>query len=256
MSQTEKNEMTPMFTRILLVDDMGNDIREQIDKKIKCEVLTYPMDFLFKRLSSKTFFKGYDIFLFDASYKDEFGVPAISILEELIEKDKTYYNKSMVFVGKDFIEYSKTYDEQAFIGRLKRLPYAIYGDSYGSKLENMISFIKNQAQKNGMVVTDKLPEGNCRPELLEKIEEFRKPISQNIKEQTALAIKLCESLRGFEPQTEVERTTIESASQLAKEIMKSQHRIIQCIEIMHMDCTRAALHIEKGKKDAQPENEK
>lgn len=240
--------------RVLLVDDNADVIKKQINSKIECTVSKAPsIDYLLEQVKklekddNSDFFDRYNAILFDATYKDEYGVPAISILEMLIKCNPKYANNSRAFIGSDYIQYSKEVSEKAFLGRVKKLPYTIYGESNGTKLDLMANFIQNQGRKNDIQIPTRLSQGSCREDLLKKLESLMPSISNSIKNQQQLSIDLKNFSKEFEPKTEIERQIVSSASDLSELFMHNQHILSQFSVILGNNRYMARKTIKKEK---------
>lgn len=243
----------PIFS-VGLVDDMGDELREQIENQVWCNVD--------RRISIKDvnnrINKGgiylhdlldYDALFFDASYEDtKEGTSAISILEKLIQSNSAFANISRVLIGEDIIKYGQAgdFETRRLIARVQKLPHIIYGGERGTKTECMIQHIKSVAEKKGIDVPTVLPSGVCRPELLDKIQPYISSVSINLNDQSRLSIDILKDLKEYEPTNESERQLIENAREISALLMHNQHLISQLYCAMNMNYYRDVMKTESS----------
>lgn len=235
---------------ILVVDDNGEGIKEQIKEQIECKVSGSTVDYLTRMINNKNegnYLDRYKAIFVDATYKDEkSGESAVEVLEELIKTKPEYAEICKVLIGTDIIEYAKADDFEAryLIDRVRRLPHIIYGGENGSKTENMIKHIQKEGIKRGFEVITRLPQGKCNKKLLEAIKPYFNRISSNLNEQKNISIELMRVLREFEPENEQERRIISSATEVANLFMYNQHSIMNAAVILNGDCYIANKNLE------------
>lgn len=240
--------------KVCIVDDNVDNLEKLIEGKIDCSITAMDIkhcDTMFY-ISRIGYFRHYDLLFFDATYRDDKdNVQAISIAEKLMVEDPSYYKDIVrVFIGKDVIDYARVDDFEArdVIGRTRELPHVIYGDGYGTKVEKMINQIQAAGRKNGIDLPIKMQEGNCRTELLKKIQPYKDSISACVKEQGKLSIGILEDLKGFEPTNEVERCLIDSMKKMSKLMSLSMHNIGQIYKDFNINCS---IEEEKAEKSVQ-----
>lgn len=189
------------------------------------------LNFMIHNYGIEYFKKYYDLLFFDATYEDsKENIQAISLAEKLNELDSSYFTDvARIFIGKDIIDYVEfeNFELRQLIKRAKNLPYVIYGNEYGTKSDRMIAQIKTIGRRKGIKIIDKMQYGNCRLELLKKLEPYMKDITESIEEQKRLCNRMLIDFDKWNIANEEERIIIDSIKNIETVICRNIHEMGQ-----------------------------
>ena len=240
--------------RVCIVDD-DESLKELIAGEIDCDAEYESIAAFNTRLKHRGntdfLFEKYDALFFDTTYEDaKTNTSAITLLEMLIKDNPLFANISKVFIGNDIINYTmiteEGSEERQLFERVQKLPHIAYGNHKGTKLENMIEYIKSEGKRRGIEVPIVLPEGTCSREILDIIEPYMKLITGNLKEQSDLGMALSRPLNGIKPTNETERRILRNARTVAELLQVSYHMISQKHTALGIVYERAKEKIEEG----------
>ena len=225
--------------KVGIIDDNSDVLKDQILKQVNCEIAEYSLEKIMRYYNDKMrrcVLAGYDIIFWDASLSDDTGLSATSILEELIEFDPQFANKSKVIVGNDLIQYARSSDlkTRILIERALRLPHIIYGKEHGTKVDNMLYYMKKEASNKNIELPVRMQTGICRKEILDKIEPYIKLISQNLHEQARIGFDIESDFKDFQPNNEDEKQLLENIHKMSSLFIYNQHLIVQLYHALNI----------------------
>ena len=234
--QRIKTGKIPMM-EVGIIDDNSDVLKARIEGQVFCNVCEYSLKDIIdcsnneKRRSSLL---RHDILFWDASLSDNSGISATSILDILIQSNPKFFDISRVIIGQDIIRYAQSSDMETrtLISRALRLPHIIYGNECGTKVDNMLNYMKRVAINNNIQLPVKLPRGICRKEILDKVEPYLQLVSQNLQAQSRLAWDIDTDFKDFQPMNEEERVLLEIVRKMSSLFEYNQHCIAQFYEIM------------------------
>ena len=220
-----------------IIDDNSDVLKEQIDGQVFCNVDEYSLEDIINCSDNerrRQSLSRHDVLFWDASLSDNSGISAISILERLIQIDPKFADISRVIIGQDIIHYVQSSDleTRTLIAKAQRLPHIIYGNECGTKVDNMLNYMKRVASSKNIELPFKLPKGICREEILDKVEPYLHSVSKNLQEQLRLALDIDADFKDFKPTNEEERILLETVSKMSTLFAYNQHCIAQFYEMM------------------------
>ena len=256
---TERDKFLSMLKqskkfRVCIIDD-DDSLEELIEQEIDCDVQHEPITTFNNRLKRRGntdfLFDEYDLLFFDTTYEDaKTNTSALDILELLVSENPLLANISKVFIGNEFVSYTMKTEEDSkerqLYRRVQELPHIVYGNRKGTKLENMIKYIKSEGKRRGIDVPLVLPEGTCSREILDIIELYMKPITKNLRGQSDLSKALSNALLGIKPTSETERRILKEARTIANLFQYNYHIISQRNTALGVVYDRAKERIESN----------
>lgn len=241
-----------------IVDDNSDVLKERIEGQVFCSVDEYSLEDVIKcsdnEMRRRRLLR-HDILFWDASLSDNSGISATSILDSLIQSDPKFADISRVIIGQDIIRYAQNSDleTKTLIARAQRLPHIIYGNERGTKVDNMLNYMKRVATNKNIELPVKLPRGICRKEILDKVEPYLHSVSQNLQAQSKLAWDIDADFKDFQPNNEEERMLLEIVHKMSSLFAYNQHCIAQFYEMMgmsyHLNTRRLQQSIKKDEEN-------
>lgn len=222
-----------------IIDDNSDVLKERIEGQVYCDVDEYSLEDVIKcsnnEMKRRSLLR-HDILFWDASLSDNSGISATSILDSLIQIEPKFADVSRVIIGEDIIRYAQSQDleTRTLITRAQRLPHIIYGNERGTKVDNMLNYMKRIASSKNIELPVKLPKGICRKEILDKVEPYLHSVSQNLQAQSRLAFDIDADFKDFQPTNEEERILLETVRKMSSLFAYNQHCIAQFYEMMGM----------------------
>lgn len=243
-----------------IIDDNSDVLKERIEGQVFCDVHEYSLEDVIKCSDNERrrySLLRHDILFWDASLSDDSGISATAILERLIQTDPKFADISRVIIGQDIIQYVQSSDMEtrAIIARAQRLPHIIYGNEHGTKVDNMLNYMKRVASSKNIELPVKLPKGICRKEILDKVEPYLHSVSQNLKAQSRLALDIDADFKDFQPTNEEERMLLETVRKMSSLFAYNQHCIAQFYEMMGMSYHLNTRRQQKAIRDAEEQQE-
>ncbi len=221
-----------------IIDDNSDVLKERIEGQVFCHVDEYSLKDIIKYSDNERRYRllSYDILFWDASLSDNSGISATSILDSLIKIDSKFADVSRVIIGQDSIHYAQSSDLETriLIARAQRLPHIIYGNERGTKIDNMLNYMKRVASSKNIELPVRLSKVICRKEMLDKVKPYLHSVSQNLQAQSNLAWDIDADFKDFQPTNEEERILLETVRKMSALFEYNQHCIAQFYEMMNM----------------------
>ena len=223
--------------KVGIIDDNSDILRAQILKQVECLIDEYSIERIISFSNDKLrqyILLGYDILFWDASLSDG-EIAVIDILEEMNKINSKFSDISRVMIGQDMIRYAQNsdYEIRILIEKAQRLPCIVYGNENGTKIDNMLNYMKRVASSKNIKLPIRLPKGICRKEIIDKIEPYIHLVSQNLGEQSRIGINLYQDFKDFEPTNEHERNILYAIRKMSNLFVYNQHCISQFYQVLN-----------------------
>lgn len=174
--------------------------------------------------SGTRIFEHFDFIVIDGTYEEN-GNDTVSLFELMIDEDPGLTEKARIFLGKDIVQYALPEDEKAqqLIRRCRKLPNVVYGGQGNTKVQAINKCIRQRAKKLGVVIDDKLPNGDARKELLEAVSNIRSYIGE-VCEYLQKTILEAGKTYKIIPQNEAERIALKEIKGIRSEATRDIHK--------------------------------
>lgn len=243
--------------KVGIIDDNSDVLRAQILEQVDCLIEEYSIERIISYSNDKLrqyILLGYDILFWDASlYNGEIAV--IDILEKMNKINSKFSDISRVMIGQDMIRYVENSDFEiiCLIEKVQTLPHIVYGNENGTKIDNMLNYMKRVASSKNIELPVRLPKGVCRKEILDKAEPYVHLVSQNLGEQSRIGINLYQDFKDFEPTNEHERYFLYAIRKMSDLFVYNQHCISQFYQVLngyyYRDIERQQKAVQTGNED-------